>query len=179
MTAIARAVIAYGLAGLIAWGSHVPAQAQSTFDTAKRQLSGDWVVECLAGRDPGPESCQLYQRILTQDPNTAALVVALVWLPDQGTLQLQAALPLGVDLQVPPELRVDGAVVETFMWSRCLKAGCMVEAPLSKAAFETLEQGQGAAFMVTVPNAGPIEIPVSLGGFRNGLAIISTTAADG
>lgn len=154
------------------------AQQTNTFDPDSRKVVGDWVVECVKGQPQAPGACQLYQRVLTQQANTAALIAAVAWSPAENTLRLQAALPLGVELSSAPALKIDDAVVATFAWSRCLAKGCLVEAPISPELLGKLKTGQKAAFSIVIPGTGPIDIPVSLNGFAEGLASVEPNGSE-
>lgn len=153
------------------------AQQSATFDQANRVNVGDWAVECLEGYEAVAGQCQLYQRILTQDPSTAALIAALAWSPSDKALLAQVSLPLGSDLTTPPALSINGEPAATFTWSRCLASGCMIEAPLPEALVAALQIGQSASFTVVQPNAGAISIPLSLNGFAEGLEMIMPEGA--
>lgn len=145
------------------------AQEAIAFDSTDRVTVGDWAIECLAGSDPAPGQCQLYQRILTQDPSTVALIAALAWSQSDKALLAQISLPLGSDLTKPPSLNIDGVAAASFTWSRCLSTGCLIEAPLPEPLVAALLRGENATFTVVQPNAGPIAIPLSLVGLAEGL----------
>ena len=156
---------------LIAMLDPVPlfAQENVTFDQASRQVIGDWLIECVDGLEPVPGTCQMYQRVLTQNPNTAAMVVAIVWSPPESAFRLQIVLPFGTDLRIQPVMSIDGEVVQAFAWSRCLLRGCMVETLLPWELALRLIQGEVAAVSIVQPEGAVIEIPLSLTGFRSGL----------
>lgn len=151
-------------------GGALSAQETISFDSSNRVTVGDWAIECLT--DSAPDQCQLYQRILTQDPNTVALIAALAWSQRDNTLLAQISLPLGSDLTSPPSLNINGEAVASFAWSRCLSTGCLIEAPLPEPLVAALLRGENATFTVVQPNAGPIAIPLSLVGFGEGLGEI-------
>ncbi|MDH4541736.1 invasion associated locus B family protein [Sulfitobacter faviae] len=144
-------------------------QGSATLDSANRITVGDWAIECLMGSDVTAGGCQLYQRVLTQDPSIAAMIVALAWSVPEKMLLAQVSLPLGSDLTKPPLLSVDGVIIGSFSWSRCLVNGCLIEASLSNAQVAALLEGKSASFTIAQPNAGDIPIPVSLTGFAEGL----------
>lgn len=153
-------------------GGALSAQETVSFDSGNRVTVGDWAVECLTVSNPAPDQCQLYQRILTQDPNTVALIAALAWSQSDKALLAQISLPLGSDLTSPPSLNINGEAVASFAWSRCLSTGCLIEAPLPEPLVAALLRGENATFTVVQPNAGPIAIPLSLVGFEEGLGEI-------
>lgn len=152
--------------------SSLSAQELAIFDQTNRSTVGDWAVECAVGDGPAAGGCQLYQRVLTQDPNTAAMVAAFAWAPTEQALLAQISLPLGSDLTQPPVLSVDGEVAASFVWSRCLISGCLIEAALPPALVAVLARGENATLTVVQPNAGGIQIPLSLNGFAAGLGRI-------
>ncbi|MGJ8544702.1 MAG: invasion associated locus B family protein [Sulfitobacter sp.] len=163
---------AFGLALAALGASPLAAQDKANFPSGNRSTVGDWAVECVANYDNAAGECQLYQRVLTQDPNTAAMVVALAWSPPGKEVLAQISLPLGSDLSQAPSLSIDGVGAASFTWSRCVVSGCLVEAALPDALLAALVQGESAAFTVVQPNAGAIAIPLSLSGFTAGLSQI-------
>ncbi|WP_281967637.1 invasion associated locus B family protein [Roseovarius nanhaiticus] len=167
-----RCTFAFGLAMAALWASSLQAQEAMTFDKANRSTVGDWAVECVSGASPADGGCQLYQRVLTQDPGTAAMIAAIAWSPPQEALLAQISLPLGSDLTQQPTLSIDGVVAASFTWSRCVASGCLIEAALPEALVRALARGQTASLTVVQPNAGGIAIPLSLNGFAEGLGRI-------
>lgn len=163
---------AIGLVLAALGATSLSAQEQAIFPKANRTTVGDWAVECVEGYETAEGECQLYQRVLTQDPNTAAMVVALAWSPSDEVLLAQISLPLGSDLAEPPSLSIDGKVAASFTWSRCLESGCLIEAAFPKALVAALAQGESAEFTVVQPNAGGIAIPLSLIGLKEALSRI-------
>ena len=177
---------AFGLALAALGATSLAAQEQAAFPETNRTTVGDWAVECVADYETPQDGCQLYQRVLTQDPSTAAMIVALAWSSASKELLAQVSLPLGSDLAEPPVLSIDGNVAASFVWSRCQVSGCFIEAPLPEVLVAALAKGESAAFTVVQPNAGGIAIPLSLNGFAEGLELIipedalsAMTASDG
>lgn len=152
--------------------SSLTAQVRTDFDKAKRSTAGDWAVECLADHESTQGECQIYQRIMTQDPDAAAMVVALAWSSADNILLAQISLPLGSDLANPPLLSIDGKAAASFTWSRCLSSGCLIETALPDDLVAALVRGVSANFTVVQPNAGEITIPLSLAGLTEALGKI-------
>lgn len=181
-----RRAAAFGFALAALGVTSLSAQEQAAFPETNRTAVGDWAVECVADYEIAQDGCQLYQRVLTQDPNTIAMIIALAWSSSSKELLAQVSLPLGSDLAEPPVLSIDGKAAASFTWSRCQTSGCFIEAPFPKLLVAALAQGESAAFTVVQPNAGGIAIPLSLNGFTEGLgriipedAMRAMTANDG
>ncbi|MCF7702494.1 invasion associated locus B family protein [Loktanella sp. M215] len=181
-----RCAAVFGLVLATLGASSLSAQERTIFDKANRTTVGDWAVECMANTESTEGKCQVYQRVLTQDPNTAAMVVALAWSLPKDALLAQISLPLGSDLTEPPLLSIDGKVAANFTWSRCVSSGCLVEAALPDALIAALVRGKSAKFTVVQPNGGEIAIPLSLTGLAEALdriipknAMPAVTADDG
>ena len=150
-------------------GAGAMAQARDYPQPLTREAVGDWMVECFDAQ-PTPDTCQIYQRMLTGGGTDVVMVTTLAYRgPD---LHLQMALPLGVDL-------VEGAVIDhgaeavRLGIARCTGQGCIVDGPVDAALLDGLARGESAAVRVSVPAQGPIDIPLSLQGFSQALARIA------
>ncbi|MEM9247274.1 MAG: invasion associated locus B family protein [Pseudomonadota bacterium] len=150
--------------------SPLPATAQSDDDDTAfdRTNIGDWVVECLPGQT-GPTGCQLYQRVLTNDPGIVAMAVAFVWSEERESLQTQIAMPLGVLLSYAPQLRIGDSYSTQLAWSRCISDGCLVEGFTPPETVQLMHNSQTASITVLHPLEGEVSIPVSLRGFTQAL----------
>jgi invasion protein IalB len=131
-----------------------------------REIIGDWAVECFGD---GEEACQLYQRLLTQDGGSVGIVTALAMIP-RGGAALQIALPLGVNLQVPPQLRLVPDTTIELAWSRCISDGCIVEGRVDEAFLDALREAESAAIVVNRPQGRDLALPISLIGLDAAMA---------
>jgi invasion protein IalB len=136
----------------------------------ERRGYGDWIVECSGASEEA--ECQLYQRILTQDPQVVALAVALHWKGDAGSFDTQIALPLNVDLRQPARLRIDEDYSIDLPWSRCNKGGCLIEGSFGPNLIGEMLQGQSAFVSVFHVYDGEIPIPLSLAGFEDAVRAV-------
>lgn len=140
----------------------------------ERREFGDWVVECSPAEEAG---CQLYQRILTQDPQVAALAVALHWKEEVGSFDAQIALPLNVDLRQPARLQIGDDYSIDLPWSRCTRRGCLIEGNFGSNLISEMLRGQTASIRVFHATDGEIPIPVFLTGFEEAVrAVVSADA---
>ncbi len=151
-----------------------PALAQDTTagSTPSREEVGDWAIECF---DDAETECQLYQRILTQDPLVVAMVVSFYPISDGG-FRAQIALPLGVDLSRRPELRLDEEDGIPLAWSRCIQTGCLVEGDFKAQLMKRVKEAKKVSLAVYTPNGGVLSIPLYLDGFEKAVARLSTAA---
>jgi len=135
----------------------------------ERREFGDWVVECM----PSDEAeCQLYQRILTQDPQVAALAIALHWKHNPGHFEAQIVLPLNVDLRQPARLQIDGNYLIDLPWSRCDRNGCLIEGGIDINLIREILGGQSASVSIFHAYDGEIPIPIFLDGFEEAVRAV-------
>lgn len=151
--------------------------AGSDMGPMDRREEGDWVVECLGGSDD-PLDCQLYQRVLTGDSSTVAMVVTFAWDVASEGYSTQIALPLGVLLTRPPLLAIDQDYRAELLWSRCTSGGCLVEGVPGPDMIDRLLAATSASIVVVHPEDGEIAIPVSLDGFSEAIAHVTPLATE-
>ncbi len=133
-----------------------PAARQETPEAAAS--SSAWQLECLE-RDPDGRVCQAVLRARVGEQ--VALVLALARDPADGSVRLQMALPLGIDVQRGATLTV-GDFSETLMLSRCTAQGCLVESAASDDLIEALGTGDAGSVQVYNTDGQPIDLPMPL-----------------
>ena len=156
--------------------SLTPLQAQSLDGpiSTSRETIGAWVMECF-GETEGAAPCQIYQRVLTQDPAVVAFAIAINQPDDNGGVTLEIALPLGVNLTLPPVLVIGDALRINLAWSRCISTGCLVEGGLNSLIVEALMTADNAAIEVTHSAESVVAIPLSTAGFKDALDRLPST----
>lgn len=152
------------ICALVASSVPMSVTAQTAGGASSSQLIGDWVFECQVQGAPS-DRCQIYQRVLTQDPNVVAMVVAVTWDDQLSQYRAQIVLPLGVDLTTPPILAAGPSYQIQLLWSRCLSNGCMFEGLLEVSTIDQMRLAKEAAVIVKHPQQGNLPIPLSLQGF--------------
>ena len=133
-----------------------------------RETIGNWVMECF-GAAEGAAPCQIYQRVLTQDPQIVALAIAISPPDPQGNVTAEIALPLGVNLAIPPVLVIGDDLRINLAWSRCISTGCLVHGALNQIIVASLMTAETAGVEVTHAAQSVVTIPVSTQGFKEAL----------
>ncbi|KAA9005063.1 invasion associated locus B family protein [Histidinibacterium aquaticum] len=146
------------------------AQGEDGPAPVSREEVGDWAIECF---DEAETECQLYQRVLTQDPLVVAMVVTFYPIAD-GAFNAQIALPLGVDLSQRPELRLDAEPGIPLAWSRCIALGCLVEGSFNAGLMARIQDADQVVLAVFNPNGGELTIPLYMEGFEEAVSRLST-----
>ncbi|MDA8869863.1 invasion associated locus B family protein [Rhizobiaceae bacterium] len=145
----------------------------------RRRIFADWVEECY-GQAP-VQRCQLFHRVLMDQGTTVALVATFAYLPDATSLELQIAVPLGVDLSAGATLAIGSDFSTPMPLTRCTQQGCLIEGTLGTSLLQRLLTAEVDAAPVTVtvtnPSSGPFSVPLSLAGFGEAHAEIAPPAA--
>ncbi|MEJ2229530.1 MAG: invasion associated locus B family protein [Alphaproteobacteria bacterium] len=148
-----------------------PANAGTSLSAGEvRGTFGAWQMRC--GRPPGAskEKCALVQSVKAQDRQNVSLMVIFMHSYDGKSRILRVFAPLGVLLPPGLGLKIDNADVGHAPFMKCGPVGCMAEVMVKDDLFKKMQTGKNAVFIIfQTPEAG-IGIPISLGGFAQGLA---------
>lgn len=159
--AFAAAALALSLSA--AWAQSVDGSIPTS-----RETIGNWVMECF-GEAEGAAPCQIYQRVLTQDPAIVALAIAINQPNEDGGVTMEIALPLGVNLTAPPVFVIGDALRINLNWSSCISTGCLVQGGLNSVIVEALMTAETAAVEVAHSAENIVSIPISTQGFKNAI----------
>lgn len=130
----------------------------------------NWTIRCET-RDTS-ENCHLFQNLVMQHGGSSVLHMAVGFPRGQDTPVLLISMPLGISLPPGASIQVDDHETMRFQIERCEPEGCRGGFRLSTEVLAQFEQGQRA--IVTFFDAGrqPIEVPVILSGFSEGLTAL-------
>ncbi|EAR51123.1 hypothetical protein OG2516_18175 [Oceanicola granulosus HTCC2516] len=156
------------LVGSVLLAAANPAAAQEAPQLPQTmERVGDWQFECFGVSDDGGP-CQIYQRVVTGDQNVVALAAAFTVLAD-GSVDVQLAVPLGISLQLAPQLSLDDEVATSLPVSRCVSDGCLIEGVLEAGLVDRIGNAEFAQVIVANTTGQVFPIPLSLVGFREGM----------
>lgn len=85
---------------------------------------------------------------------------------------LRVVAPLGVLLPAGVGLKIDGADIGSAAFVRCLQNGCIAEVELTDDLVAKLSVGATATFTLLETPAEGVALPISLKGFKDGLAAL-------
>ncbi|WP_245884175.1 invasion associated locus B family protein [Hartmannibacter diazotrophicus] len=148
--------------------SIVPAMAQGTV----KQTFEDWQVRCDQPPGARDEQCALIQNVTAEDRDNVGLSVIVLKTADQKTPFLRVLAPLGVLLPSGLGLRIDDKDIGRTAFVRCLANGCFAEAVMEGDLLKAMETGKSATFIIFQTPEEGIGIPISLKGFKEGLAAL-------
>lgn len=131
----------------------------------------NWVVECYK-TERFDEDCQAFQRVTMNDGQDVALVVTLALAESVDTMDIQIAVPLGIELPPGMVIRFDSGRDNRVPFNRCTQQGCLVEGRINTELAYSFENEGGASITVMVPDQGRFTIPLSLLGLNDALDYI-------
>lgn len=163
--AIPAIVLALGL-GKAAWAQAGPDLSSSNV----KATHGSWQVRC--GQPPGAkqEKCALVQSVKAEDRANVSLTVIFLRSYDGKTRILRVVAPLGVLLPTGLGLKIDNADVGHAPFLKCGPIGCVAEVVASEDLIGKMKTGSSAIFIIFQTPEEGIGVPISLGGFSEGLA---------
>ena len=163
--AIPAIVVALGL-GTVAWAQTGPDLSSSTV----KATHGSWQVRC--GQPPGArqEKCALVQSVKAEDRPNVSLTVIFLRSYDGNTRILRIVAPLGVLLPTGLGLKIDDVDVGHAPFLKCGPIGCVAEVVASEDLLGKMKTGSSAIFIIFQTPEEGIGVPISLGGFSEGLA---------
>lgn len=137
-----------------------------------KETHGAWDLNC--GKPPGAkeEKCALVQSVTAEDQQNVGLTVMFLKTVDGERRLLRIVAPLGVLLPAGLGLKIDNEDVGQAPFIKCGRIGCISEVVANDELIAKMVAGKSAIFVIfQTPEAG-IGIPVSLDGFKAGLASV-------
>ncbi len=130
---------------------------------------GAWQLRC--GKPPGArvEKCALVQSVKAEDRPNVSLTVIFLRSFDGKTRILRVVAPLGVLLPTGLGLKIDNADVGHAPFLKCGPVGCVAEVVANDDLIEKMKTGSSAVFIIFQTPEFGIGVPISLGGFADGL----------
>lgn len=140
--------------------------------TVKAQ-HGDWQVVCK----PPPvgaknEVCALVQSVTAEDRNNVGLTIYFQKFSN-GMKVLRVFAPLGILLPPGIGLKVDGVDIGHAPFLRCHTFACYAQVTVDDKLVGQLQTGKTAIFIIFQTEEAGIGIPISLNGFKEGVAALN------
>lgn len=166
-----------GTAPVSAGGTAAPSQAALSpspgGDGTVRAQHGDWQVVCK----PPPvgaktEVCALVQSVTAEDRNNVGLTIYFQKFSN-GMKVLRVFAPLGILLPPGIGLKVDGADIGHAPFLRCHTFACYAQVTVDDKLVDQLRNGKTAIFIIFQTEEAGIGIPISLNGFKEGVAALN------
>lgn len=130
---------------------------------------GAWQLRC--GQPPGArvEKCALVQSVKAEDRPNVSLTVIFLRSFDGKTQILRVVAPLGVLLPTGLGLKIDDVDVGHAPFLKCGPVGCVAEVVANDELLNKMKTGSSAVFIIFQTPEFGIGVPISLGGFSDGL----------
>jgi invasion protein IalB len=150
-------------------GAQAALSPQGGDGTVKGQY-GDWQVVCK----PPPvgsktEVCALVQSVTAEDRSNVGLTIYFQKFSN-GVKVLRVFAPLGILLPPGIGLKVDGTDIGHAPFLRCHTFACYAQVTVEDKLVDQLQNGKTAIFIIFQTEEAGIGIPISLNGFKEGVA---------
>ena len=134
---------------------------------------GDWQVVCKAPPVGAKnEVCALVQSVTAEDRNNVGLTIYFQKFSN-GTKVLRVFAPLGILLPPGIGLKVDGVDIGHAPFLRCHTFACYAQVTVDDKLVQQLQTGKTAIFIIFQTEEAGIGIPISLNGFKEGVAALN------
>lgn len=125
----------------------------------------DWVVQCrVENGQTGP--CRMGQGVRNSDNQQEIMQVIVARSPQQGPIA-NFVVPLGVNLQAPLEIAVDGNQLGQATYVSCVQRGCVARMQVSDGMLSAMKQGRRLQVTLTGQRGNTRTVPASLLGFTD------------
>jgi invasion protein IalB len=125
----------------------------------------DWVVQCrVENGQTGP--CRMGQGVRNSDNQQEIMQVIVARTPQQGPIA-NFVVPLGVNLQAPLEIAVDGNQLGQATYVSCVQRGCVARMQVSDGMLSAMKQGRRLQVTLTGQRGNTRTVPASLLGFTD------------
>ncbi len=130
---------------------------------------GSWTSKCEETQGDKQGGCFIFQNLVLREGGQRVLQIAVGYVPDSHEPIALLSLPLGISLPPGVSIRIADGQPTRFPVERCEPNGCRAGLKLTPALVEQL--ARSAQLTVTFYDAQrrPIEVPLSLDGFKPGL----------
>lgn len=125
----------------------------------------DWVVQCrVENGQTGP--CRMGQGVRNSDNQQEIMQVIVARPPNGGTIA-NFVVPLGVNLQAPLQIAVDGNQLGQADFVSCVQRGCVARLQVSDGMLSAMKQGRRLQVTLTGQRGNSRTVPASLLGFTD------------
>ena len=125
----------------------------------------DWVVQCRVQQGQnGP--CRMGQGVRSSENQQEILQVIVARSPQQGPIA-NFIVPLGVNLQAPLTIAVDGNQLGEATYVSCVQRGCVARMQVSDGMLAAMKQGRRLQITLTGQRGNTRTVPASLLGFTD------------
>ncbi|MBK1667977.1 hypothetical protein CKO28_08000 [Rhodovibrio sodomensis] len=126
----------------------------------------DWVVQCRVQPNGPNGPCRMGQGVRNSQNQQEIMQVIVARTPQQGPI-VNFIVPLGVNLQAPLTVAVDGNQLGQADYVSCVQRGCVARMQVSDGMLSAMKQGRRLQVTLTGQRGNTRTVPASLLGFTD------------
>ena len=138
----------------------------------------NWQVNCQMNAESTTKDCFIVQNLVLREGGQRVLQLAVGYVEKTVEPIALLSLPLGISLPPGANIRVDEHASSQLMIERCEPSGCRAGMKLDKTLIERMKSGKQVIVTFFDAQREPIEVPLSLSGFFDGLAALATDKSE-
>ena len=152
--------------------------AHLLLDTALAELTdgdafGNWRISCELNEQVGRQGCFLVQNVVLREGGQRVMQFAIGFVDETPEPIALLSLPLGISLPPGVQMQIDEREARRIAIERCEPNGCRAGMKLNDEILGGLRAGNQISVTFYDAERQPIEVPLSLDGFEEGLAALS------
>lgn len=138
---------------------------------------GNWLVRCGPQEDSPEKGCFLFQNVVLKEGGQRVLQVAVGFVGQTPEPIALLSLPLGISLPPGAKMSIDGNKQYELQIERCEVNGCRAGLKLPPRLVERFQLGSSLSVQFHDAQRRPIEVPLSLDGFKDGYQALTAEHA--
>lgn len=134
---------------------------------------GNWRVNCELDQQTSREGCFIVQNLVLREGGQRVLQFAIGFVEETPEPIALISLPLGISLPPGARIQIDDREPKRIPIERCEPNGCRAGMKLGEDILDGLRKGTQISVTFYDAKREPIEVPLSLDGFEEGLAALA------
>ncbi|MFT5415100.1 MAG: invasion protein IalB [Gammaproteobacteria bacterium] len=144
-------------------------------EPADGESYGNWTINCESEAQGSREGCFIIQNLVLRDGGQRVLQIAIGYVVETPDPIALLSLPLGISLPPGAEIQIDSHAAHRIAIERCEPNGCRAGLRIEPNILSNLRTGKQISIKFYDAKRQPIEVPLSLDGFEQGLASLSAS----
>ena len=134
---------------------------------------GNWRVSCEGEKQEGRKGCFIIQNLVLREGGQRVLQFAIGYVKESPDPVALLSLPLGISLPPGAEIQIDDNAPKRVAIERCEPNGCRAGLLLVSETLQSMRLGKQLSIKFFDAKRQPIEVPLSLDGFDEGLTALT------
>ncbi|MFT4563288.1 MAG: invasion protein IalB [Gammaproteobacteria bacterium] len=136
---------------------------------------GNWTINCESEAQGSRKGCFIIQNLVMREGGQRVLQIAIGYVVETPDPIALVSLPLGISLPPGAEIQIDSHATHRIAIERCEPNGCRAGLKLGPDILSNLRMGTQVSIKFYDAKRQPIEVPLSLDGFEEGLSSLSAS----